>query len=119
MAVRLYKLNTQWQPNEILTSTDLNDTFDAIVNTQIDIIPAVDNVYKLGSSSNRWESIYTVFLYTGDIKLQNNWSILEKDEQGNLINGVRILNDKGEEVFKITEDGIYFKGKKLKLVFEE
>jgi len=84
-----------------------------------DILPPLDNTYSLGSADKRWKSVYVVDVYTGDIKLQNGWIITERDEQGNLINGVRILNDKGEEIFKITENGIYFKGKRLKLIYEE
>jgi len=84
------------------------------------LIPNVDNQYSLGNSSYRWASAYIVNLYTGDIKLMNNWVVTERDENGNIIpNGVRILNDRGEEIFKITEDGIYFKGRKLKLIYEE
>jgi len=82
--------------------------------------PSADNAGTIGKSDKRYASIYVVNLYTGDIKLTNDWIITERDSDGSVIrNGVRILNDEGEEVFKITEDGIYFKGKKLKLVFEE
>jgi len=85
-----------------------------------DIIPESDNSKNLGSSDKRWKNAYVVNLYTGDIKLMNNWTVTERDENGEIIqNGVRILNDKGEEIFKITEEGIFFKGKRLKLVFEE
>ena len=75
--------------------------------------PNNDNVHSLGSSSLRWANVYAVNIYAGDINLDNKWRITEYDENGKLMNGVRILNDRGEEVFKITEDGVWFKGKKI------
>ena len=96
------------------------DTVSSSSITCDDIEPSADNTGTIGKSDKRYASIYVVNLYTGDIKLMNNWTVTERDENGEIIqNGVRILNDKGEEVFKITEDGIFFKGKRLKLVFEE
>ena len=77
------------------------------------ILPQADNTYDLGSSSYRWANVYCVNLYYGDAILQNGWKITEKDENGNIINGIRILNEKGEEVFKITNEGLYYKGNKI------
>jgi len=78
-----------------------------------DLKPSDDNTYVLGTSDYRWKEVYAVDVYTGDVVLQNGWRIVEYDDNKNLFNGVRILNDKGEEIFKITEDGLYFKGKKV------
>ena len=83
------------------------------------ILPDTDNTRSIGSATNRLANLYVVNLYTGDVRLMNNWIVTERDENGNLIDGVRILCDNGCEIFRITKDGIYFKGKKLKLMFEE
>ena len=69
--------------------------------------PFADNAYDLGSSSARWANVYAVNVYTGDINLDNGWKITE------LPNGVIIKNEKGEEVFRVTEEGVWFKGKKI------
>lgn len=75
--------------------------------------PETDNTGDIGKPSLRWANAYIVNLYTGDIILENNWRITEYDEEGNKIDGVRILNSDGEEVFKITNDGLYYKGVKI------
>jgi len=77
------------------------------------IYPGSDNALDLGSSSLRWRNGYIVNLYTGDVVFQNGWRITEFDENGKLMDGLRILDKNGEEIFKITEDGLYFKGKKI------
>ncbi|HDO19609.1 MAG TPA: hypothetical protein ENG74_02655 [Thermoplasmatales archaeon] len=46
----------------------------------------------------------------GDVLLKNGWVITEYDEDGNMIDGVIIKNNKGEEVFRIDSSGIYFRG---------
>jgi len=73
----------------------------------VHLYPLADNTYNLGSSSLRWANAYIVNLYTGDINLDNGWKITE------LPNGVIIKNAKGEEIFRITEEGVWFKGKKI------
>jgi len=48
------------------------------------------------------------------VKFLNDWVITEKDDEGNILkNCIRILNSKNEEIFRISEDGLYFKGKKI------
>jgi len=79
-----------------------------------DIIPTIDNAYDIGSSSLRWKDGYFAgTVYSADIAFENDWRITEHDEDGNIIEGLRILNSKGVEVFKITEDGLWFKGNKI------
>ena len=75
--------------------------------------PEADNTGDIGKPSLRWANAYIVNLYTGDIILDNNWRITEYDEEGNKIDGVRILNSDGEEVFRVTNDGLYYKGVKI------
>ena len=112
--VLLFYDGSSWMPMQIW------DKISGYSTIFLNFVPASDNALNLGDANHRWKNVYCVNLYTGDIKLMNNWTVTERDENGNIIkNGVRILNDKGEEIFRITEDGIYFKGKKLKLVFEE
>ncbi|MHA1288058.1 MAG: LamG domain-containing protein [Candidatus Thorarchaeota archaeon] len=79
-----------------------------------DIIPTIDNAYDIGSSSLRWKNGYFAgTVYSGDFEFKNKWRITEYDEKENMIEGLRILNSKGEEIFKITEDGLWFKGNKI------
>ena len=90
-----------------------------VQNTQIrvkkSVVPDADNAIDLGSSSNRWkDGHFAGTVYTGDVEFKNKWRITEYDEDGNVMeDGLRILNSKGEEIFRITEDGLWFKGKKI------
>ncbi len=78
------------------------------------LLPKRDNTYDIGSSSLRFKDGYFAgTVYTGDLKFANDWVMTERDDNGNVIEGIRILNRKGEEIFKITEDGLWFKGKKI------
>jgi len=77
------------------------------------VLPSSDNALSLGSESLRWANVYAVNIYAGDINLDNGWRITEYDENGKLMNGVRILNAKGKEVLRITNEGVWFKGKKI------
>ena len=47
-----------------------------------DVLPSVDNVKSLGSSSKRWANVYCVNLYSGDICLLNEWKITEDEKYG-------------------------------------
>ena len=85
----------------------------SISSVQTHLIPSPDNTRDLGSSTNRWRNLYVVNLNTGDIIFRNGWRITEFDENGKQMNGLRILDEDGEEIFKIAEDGLYFKGKKI------
>jgi hypothetical protein len=81
------------------------------METAGDILPTQDNVQNLGSSGKRWNNCYT-----GDIILKNDWVVSElEDEAGNLMDpgGVVIKNKKGEPILTITDDGLYFKGRKI------
>ena len=71
------------------------------------VYPTTDNFTSLGTSSNRWSNLYAVNIYAGDINLDNGWKISE------LPDGVVIKNAKGEVIFEIREDGLYWKGKKI------
>ena len=92
---------------------ELKMQFDGTFFNVVGILPLADNTYDLGSSGLRWRNIYVVNTYTGDVVFQNGWKITEYDENGKLMDGLRILDKNGEEIFKITEDGLYFKGKKI------
>jgi len=81
----------------------------------VNIIPFEDNAYDIGSSLFRWKDGYFAgTVYSGDIEFKNKWRITEYDENGDVMeDGLRILNSKGVEIFKITEDGLWFKGRKV------
>lgn len=81
------------------------DGIDIVTSTHL--YPAGDGEYDLGSSNRRWRNLYVVNLYTGDINLNNGWKVTE------LPDGLVVKDPSGEEIFKITKDGIWFKGKKI------
>ena len=87
-------------------STSLSLTFGT-ATFSADIKPDSDNSYDLGTSDYRWRNLYVVNLYTGDINLNNGWKVTE------LPDGLVVKDPRGEEIFKITKDGIWFKGKKI------
>ena len=79
-----------------------------------DFVPTADNSYNLGSSSYQLKDGYFAgTVYSGDVEFKNEWRITEFDDDGEMIDGLRVLNRSGEEVFKITEEGLWFKGRKV------
>jgi hypothetical protein len=58
---------------------------------------------------------YFVDITTGDLNLMNGWKLVEyeEDDRNNMIDGVIIKNKNNEVIFKVTEEGLYFKGKKI------
>jgi len=101
------------KPNEFPPELHSHSISDVIFDG--DFIPTADNSYNLGSSSNQLKDGYFAgTVYSGDIEFKNKWRITEYDENGNVMNdGLRILNSKGVEIFKITENGLWFKGQKV------
>lgn len=85
------------------------------INASNDIIPSSDNNFDIGSSTYRYQDIYAINVHTGDLVLQNGWTVVEYDENYNEIEGVIIRNKDKKEIFRVDNDGIYFKGKKFKL----
>lgn len=77
--------------------------------------PDADGTRDIGTSSAKFKDGYfSGTVYSGDVKFLNDWVITEKDDEGNILkNCIRILNSKNEEIFRISEDGLYFKGKKI------
>jgi len=96
-------------PPDTHTHSVSDVTFDS------SMIPDTDNSYDIGSASNRWKDGYfTGIVHAGDVEFKNKWRITEYDENGNVMDdGLRILNSKGVEIFKITEDGLWFKGQRV------
>ena len=80
-----------------------------------DLVPDTDNTYDIGSSTKRYQDGYFVNVHTGDLVLQNGWKIVEYDRNKTMIDGVIINNNNGDEIFRVTNDGIFFKGKKLNI----
>lgn len=76
------------------------------------IMPAGDSLYDIGADGTRFCNIYADNVYSGDIGLLNNWRITEMC-MGQRIDGVIIKNGLGCEMFKVTEDGLFFKGNKV------
>jgi hypothetical protein len=51
----------------------VTDTIDFEMEFISDIIPAVDNVYNLGSHSKNWDNVYTRQFEVGDITITDNY----------------------------------------------
>jgi hypothetical protein len=51
----------------------VTDTIDFEMEFISDIIPAVDNVYNLGSHSKNWDNVYTREFVVGDITITDNY----------------------------------------------
>jgi hypothetical protein len=51
----------------------ITDTIDFEMEFISDIIPAVDNVYNLGSHSKNWDNVYTRQFDVGDITITDNY----------------------------------------------
>lgn len=75
------------------------DSSDSIFYTNV--LPDSDASRNLGNSSYRWNNIYGVNIYAGDVIFMNGWRITEFDDDGNLINGIRILDASGKEIIII------------------
>jgi len=81
------------------------DGIDIVTSTHL--YPAGDGEYDLGASNRRWKNLYAINIYAGDINLNNGWKVTE------LPDGLVVKDPSGQEIFKITKDGIWFKGKKI------
>lgn len=86
--------------------------FDSI---DVSLIPTTTNSIDLGSALKRWDNVYSA-----DVILLNDWRITEVlDDEGKLVPGhepeagVIFVNSNKEEIFKITNDGLWFKGRKI------
>ena len=53
----------------------VTDTIDFEMEFISDIIPAVDNVYNLGSHSKNWDNVYTREFVVGDITISDNYMV--------------------------------------------
>lgn len=80
-----------------------------------DVIPSINDNFTVGSTDFKFNHGYFNNITTGDLFLQNGWRIVEYEDndKNKMIDGVIILNKEGKEIFRITEDGLYFKSKKL------
>lgn len=88
-----------------------SDVYDVRVSSIL--MPESDVKYVIGAADRRLKALYVRDAYIGDAKLLNGWSITEKDDDGEVIDGVRILDDGGVEIFKVTRDGLWFRGRKI------
>jgi hypothetical protein len=93
-----YKWSTGYLGYDFITN---NETADRISGTY-HWFPAADNTYDLGKSDKRWRDGYFAGnVYVGDVVFQNKWRITEYDDNKNKLPYLRVLNEKGEEVFII------------------
>ena len=96
---------------DVRTGLDGINTINNIVSDNIE--PSLNGVGDIGKVYRRYQNLYAVNVYAGDIILDNNYIISEYDDNKNLIDGFRILDDSGKELFKVVQDGVYFKGQKI------
>lgn len=96
---------------DVRTGLDGINTINIIVSDNIE--PSLNGVGDIGKVYRKYQNLYVVNAYVGDIILDNNYIISEYDDNKNLIDGFRILDDSGKELFKVVQDGVYFKGQKI------
>lgn len=77
------------------------------------VLPMTDNSQDLGSATLRWANLYAVTVNQGDAVFVNDWRITEYDDNGEMIDGLIFRNLQGEEVLRITNEGLFFKGNKI------
>lgn len=77
------------------------------------INPKSDATGNIGEATLRFLDGYFVNLYTGDIIFDNKYRFSEYDDNGELLNGIRMLDNSKNELLKVTQDGIWFKGNKI------
>jgi hypothetical protein len=73
----------------------MNNDFSAIAENTL---PSVDNTYDLGSSTKRWQNIYTT-----DLHLENergNWTVIEEEDY------LTLRNNKNDKVYKLVMEEI-------------
>jgi hypothetical protein len=63
----------------------VTDTIDFEMEFISDIIPAVDNVYNLGSHSKNWDNVYTRQFDVGDITITDNYIAANQSNEDLLI----------------------------------
>lgn len=89
------------------------DVLTSSVKLKNSFVPYTDNAFDLGNSTLRWANLYAVNVVQGDSIFANDWRITEKDDNGEMIDGLIFRNPQGEEVLRITNEGLFFKGQKL------
>lgn len=62
------------------------------------IVPSTDVYYHIGTQDKRYQEIYAYDTYVGDVIFLNNWRITEFDENGNLCNCLRIVDQNGKTI---------------------
>ena len=67
--------------------------------TMVPIIPSADNTYDLGSSTNRWRTVYVTKAVTGDVVFANGWRITEDGD------ALLFINPNGKPALKLKPDG--------------
>lgn len=102
------------EPTDVIDVRSGLDGINAIGSIVSDNVrPSVDSFGDVGDETSRYLNGYFINLYVGDIVMENKYRISEYDDDGNLIDGFRVIDDSGKELFKVTQDGIYFKGNKI------
>ena len=68
-----------------------------------DAVPGAADTHDLGTSSNRWQNIYTQNIYTGDLHLKNNkgdWTVIEEESF------LTLRNNKTGKIYKLVMEEI-------------
>ncbi|MCX6716782.1 MAG: hypothetical protein NTV72_02585, partial [Candidatus Taylorbacteria bacterium] len=68
------------------------------------VLPGTDNTYSLGASGNRWASLYSQTLNTGDLVFANDFRLLEASP-ASTSQAMIWKNQNGKEMFNLDENG--------------
>lgn len=96
-----------WASNYVRIAANGSDAFIFSAGTSQcygDLIPSADNTYRCGISGTRWSELRAVNVYTGDLHLDNGWTITEGDKVGRDKDEVILLSPAGKKFkFLVTE----------------
>jgi hypothetical protein len=72
--------------------------------------PASDNSGSCGSSGFRWQNVYGVNIFAGDVHFENGWSFTEHYKLDIKIPGIGLVDDDGRLKLFIDKDGNFYSG---------
>jgi hypothetical protein len=77
----------------------------------ISFFPGADAVGDIGNASNRWSLVRAVTITSGDVLFENGWRMTE--DLGR--NGMTVISPRGTEIMSFSEEGIFYKRRKVTL----
>ena len=87
-----------WNDQPVMTGSDVE--FNSVSSPDIEPLGG-DNTGKIGDTGSRWANIYCTNIYTGDIKMLNDW-VIKEDWNGP--NGIILISPSGKKYKFVVEE---------------